>query len=56
LRLYTSGSAWFSRDEGKRGSLELGKFADLAVLSKDYMTAPLDERGLPRPRKDALLT
>jgi predicted amidohydrolase YtcJ len=45
LRLYTAGSAWFSRDEQKRGSLEPGKFADLAVLSKDYMTIPVDQIG-----------
>jgi predicted amidohydrolase YtcJ len=45
LRLYTLGSAWFSRDEAERGSIEPGKLADLAVLSKDYMTAPLDEVG-----------
>src|SRR5579863_2924916 len=43
LRFYTMGSAWFSRDEDKRGSLEPGKLADLAVLSKDYMTAPVDQ-------------
>ena len=45
LRFYTVGSAWFSHDEKKRGSLEVGKFADLAVLSKDYITAPVDEIG-----------
>lgn len=45
LRLYTMGSAWFSKDETKRGSLEPGKLADLAVLSKDYMTAPVDQVG-----------
>lgn len=45
LRFYTIGSAWFSGDEKTRGSLEVGKFADLAVLSKDYMTAPADEIG-----------
>jgi len=43
LRFYTIGSAWFSRDEEKRGSLQVGKLADLAVLSKDYMTVPVDE-------------
>jgi len=42
LRAYTIGSAWFSFDENKRGSLEPGKLADLAVLNTDYMTAPLD--------------
>jgi hypothetical protein len=43
LRFYTIGSAWFSFDEKKRGSLEVGKLADLAVLSKDYMTVPVGE-------------
>jgi predicted amidohydrolase YtcJ len=45
LRAYTIGSAWFSFDETKRGSLEPGKLADLAVLSKDYMTVPADQIG-----------
>jgi predicted amidohydrolase YtcJ len=45
LRAYTIGSAWFSFDENKRGSLEPGKLADLAVLTKDYMTAPPDQIG-----------
>ena len=45
LRFYTIGSAWFSFDEKNRGSLEAGKFADLAVLSKDYMTIPSDQIG-----------
>lgn len=45
LRMYTSGSAWFAHDEARRGSLEVGKLADLAVLSKDYLTVPVDEIG-----------
>ena len=45
LRAYTIGSAWFTFDENKRGSLEPGKLADLAVLTKDYMTVPADEIG-----------
>jgi hypothetical protein len=45
LRLYTSGSAWFDHSEGRRGSLEAGKLADLAVLSKDYLTVPVGEIG-----------
>jgi len=43
LRAYTIGSAWFSFDENKRGSLEPGKLADLAVLTNDYMTVPLEQ-------------
>jgi predicted amidohydrolase YtcJ len=45
LRFYTLGSAWFSRDEDKRGSLAVGKLADLAVLTKDYMTVPVEQVG-----------
>jgi predicted amidohydrolase YtcJ len=45
LRMYTLESAWFTFDEGKRGSLEPGKYADLAVLSDDYMTVPVAKVG-----------
>jgi predicted amidohydrolase YtcJ len=45
LELYTLGSAWFSFDDDVRGSLEVGKLADLAVLSGDYLTVPVDEVG-----------
>jgi predicted amidohydrolase YtcJ len=45
LRMYTSGSAWFAHDDAQRGTLALGKFADLAGLSKDYLSVPLDEIG-----------
>jgi predicted amidohydrolase YtcJ len=43
LRLYTAGSAWISGEEGKKGTLETGKFADLAVLSADYFGVPVDQ-------------
>lgn len=42
LQVYTTGSAWFSFDEGKLGSIEPGKLADLIVLSADYLTVPED--------------
>ncbi len=45
LRLYTQGSAWFSFEESERGALAPGLFADLAVLSKDVLTVPIDEIG-----------
>ena len=40
LRLYTEGTAWFSFDEHEVGSFAEGKYADLAVLSHDYLTVP----------------
>ncbi len=43
LRIYTTGSAWFSRDEDRLGSIEGGKLADLIVLSGDYLTVPEDQ-------------
>jgi predicted amidohydrolase YtcJ len=45
LRLYTQGSAWFTHDDGRRGSLEVGHLADLAALTKDFMTAPTEQIG-----------
>jgi predicted amidohydrolase YtcJ len=45
LRFYTIGSAWFSFDDDERGSIEAGKLADLAVLSDDYMTMPVEKIG-----------
>ncbi len=42
LRMYSLNSAWFTFDETKRGSLEPGKYADLAVLSDDYLTVPVE--------------
>jgi predicted amidohydrolase YtcJ len=45
LRFYTLGSAWFSFDDDVRGSLEVGKLADLAVLSADYLSVPTDAIG-----------
>jgi hypothetical protein len=40
LRLYTEGAAWFSFDDHHVGSFVAGKYADLAVLSHDYLTVP----------------
>jgi predicted amidohydrolase YtcJ len=38
LRLYSHGSAWFSGEQAKKGTLTEGQFADLAVLSDDYLS------------------
>ncbi|MDA1553081.1 amidohydrolase [Bacillus tropicus] len=43
LELYSKGSAWFSGDESKKGTLAVGQFADIAVLSSDYFTVPEEE-------------
>jgi predicted amidohydrolase YtcJ len=45
LRLYTLGSAWFSFDEGQRGSLEVGKLADFAILDLDFFSVPVELIG-----------
>jgi predicted amidohydrolase YtcJ len=45
LEMYTRNSAFMANDDDKRGTLEPGKFADLAVLSADYLTAPVAEIG-----------
>ena len=44
LRCATAHGAHLTFDEDKKGTLEVGKFADLAVLSADPLTA--EEAGL----------
>jgi predicted amidohydrolase YtcJ len=43
LRLYTSAASHYMFEEGRKGSIEPGKLADLAVLSADPMTIPEDQ-------------
>jgi predicted amidohydrolase YtcJ len=43
LRLYTSAASRYMFDEGRKGTLETGKLADLAVLSADIMSIPEDQ-------------
>lgn len=43
LRLYTQVNAWFSNEEGVKGQIKVGQYADLAVLSTDYFQIPEDE-------------
>ena len=45
LRLYTQGSAWFTFEENTRGALAVGQLADLAVLSRDYLSVPIEQIG-----------
>jgi predicted amidohydrolase YtcJ len=37
LRMMTTDAAYLSFDEGKKGSIEVGKLADLAVLADDFL-------------------
>jgi predicted amidohydrolase YtcJ len=43
LKLYTSGSAWFSGEEKDKGKLIKGMYADMAILSDDYFSAKTDD-------------
>jgi len=43
LRLYTQANTWFSNEEGVKGQIKAGQYADLAVLSADYFSVPEDE-------------
>ena len=45
LEMYTRNPAFMANDDDRRGTLEPGKFADLAVLSADYLTAPVNKIG-----------
>jgi len=38
LKLYTSGSAWFSGEQKLKGKLVKGMYADMVILSDDYFT------------------
>jgi predicted amidohydrolase YtcJ len=43
LRLFTTGSAWFSQEEIVKGRIAPGQYADFAVLSEDYFTVPEEQ-------------
>jgi len=38
-------AAWFSFEENARGALAVGQLADLAVLSRDYLSVPIEKIG-----------
>lgn len=40
VRLYTINNAYLHHEEGEKGSLEVGKLADLIVLDRDLLTCP----------------
>jgi predicted amidohydrolase YtcJ len=40
LRLYTNAGPYYTFEEQKKGAIEVGKFADMVVLSADYLSVP----------------
>jgi predicted amidohydrolase YtcJ len=43
LRMWTENVTWFSNEEGKKGRIQVGQFADLIVPDRDYFTCADDE-------------
>lgn len=43
LRSWTDANTWFSAECGKKGTIQVGQLADVAVLSHDYFAVPEDE-------------
>jgi hypothetical protein len=43
LRMWTENVTWFSSEEGKKGRIEVGQFADLIVPDRDYFACPEEE-------------
>lgn len=43
LRMWTENVTWFSNEEGKKGRIVVGQFADLIVPDRDFFACPEDE-------------
>jgi predicted amidohydrolase YtcJ len=43
LRMWTENVTWFSNEEGKKGRIQVGQFADLMVPNRDYFACAEDE-------------
>jgi predicted amidohydrolase YtcJ len=43
LRMWTENVTWFSNEEGRKGRIEAGQFADLTVPDRDYFSCPESE-------------
>jgi hypothetical protein len=43
LRMWTEKVTWFSNEEGKKGRIEVGQFADLIVPDRDFFACPESE-------------
>src|SRR6202008_4948166 len=43
LRMWTENVTWFSSEEGKKGRIEVGQFADLIVPDRDFFSCAESE-------------
>jgi predicted amidohydrolase YtcJ len=43
LRLWTENVPWFSNEEGMKGRIERGQFADMVIPDRDYFSCPDEE-------------
>ncbi|MFO1150386.1 MAG: amidohydrolase [Alsobacter sp.] len=43
LRMWTENVTWFSNEEGRKGRIEVGQFADLILPSADFLSCPEDQ-------------
>jgi len=43
LRMWTENVTWFSNEEGKKGRIQVGQFADLIVPDRDYFACADDD-------------
>jgi predicted amidohydrolase YtcJ len=43
LRMWTENVTWFTNEEGKKGRIQVGQFADLIVPDRDYLSCAEDE-------------
>ncbi|MET1024866.1 MAG: amidohydrolase [Pseudoxanthomonas sp.] len=43
LRMWTVNGTWFSNEEGKKGAIKVGQFADLMVPDRDFFACVEDE-------------
>ena len=43
LRMWTENVTWFSNEEGKKGRIQAGQFADLMIPDRDYFSCADDE-------------
>ena len=43
LRAYTVSGTWLTREEHLKGTIQVGKLADMAVLDRDYFAVPDEE-------------